>query len=202
MRPTVRRANRTIALLLGAVLLYGCGGKSARAVNDLNGITEGTFVRLEGELSLRGSTPFPTLVLLTTTGAAVTIDSRSSQIQHELKGLLSMRVVVEGTVVTSVDPTLSRLDASYYELLPLPGGEIPIVGTLTIEAEQCVLTATDGSRYWMCGDLVAAIREYDGACIWVVGEAAETTASERPKKSTPFTPTGYGVISEVSPRPR
>jgi len=194
------RAYGTIVVLVGAALLYGCGGKSARAVNDLNGIADGEFVRLEGELTLRGSTPFPTLVLETSTGAAVTIDSRSSEIQHELKGLLSMRVAVEGTVVTSTDPTLSRLDAASYDLLPLPGGEIPIVGTLTIEIDQCVLTAKDGTRYWICGDLVGAIREYDGARIWVVGATADTTAAQRPKQSTPFTPTGYGVINEVAPR--
>ena len=167
-------------------------------VNDLNGIEDGTAVRLEGELSLRGSTPFPTLVLETSTGAAVTIDSRSSEIQHELKGLASMRVAVEGTVVTSTDPTLTRLDATGYDLLPLPGGEVPIVGTLAIEADQCVLTAKDGTRYWIRGDLIGAIREYDGARIWVVGTATDTTAPERPKQCTPFTPTGYGVIDEVS----
>jgi hypothetical protein len=193
------RARGMIVMLLGAVLLHGCGGKSARAVNDLNGIADGEFVRLEGELSLRGSTPFPTLVLETPTGAAVTVDSRSSEIQHELKGLVSMRVAVEGNVVTSTDPTLSRLDAVGYDLLPLPGGEVPIVGTLRIEADQCVLTAKDGTRYWMRGDLVGVIREYDGARIWVVGTATDTTAAERPKQSTPFTPTGYGVINEVSP---
>jgi len=194
------RAVGTIVMLLGAALLYGCGGKSARAVNDLNGIADGEFVRLEGELTLRGSTPFPTLVLATSTGAAVTVDSRSSEIQHELKGLVSMRVAVEGTVVTSTDPTLSRLDAAGYDLLPLPGGEVPIVGTLTIEADQCVLTVKDGTRYWICGDLVGAIREYDGARIWVVGAATDTTAAQRPKQTTPFTPTGYGVINEVAPR--
>ncbi len=194
------RAGGVIVLLLGGVLLYGCGGKSARAVNDLNGIADGEFVRIEGELALRGSTPFPTLVLVTPSGAAVTVDSRSSEVQHELKGLVSMRVAVEGTVITSTDPTLSRLDAAGYDLLPLPGGEVPIVGALTIEADQLVLTAKDGTRYWIRGDLVGAIREYDGARIWVVGSAEDTTALERPKQSTPFTPTGYGVINEVSPR--
>jgi hypothetical protein len=192
------RAVGTILMLLGVAMLYGCGGKSARAVNDLNGIADGELVRLEGELSLHGSTPFPTLVIQTST-ATVTIDSRSSEIQHELKGLVSMRVVVDGTVVTSTDPTLSRLDAVAYDLLPLPGGEVPIVGTLTIEAGQCVLTAKDGTRYWIRGDLVGVIREYEGARIWVVGAPTDTTAAERPKQSTPFTPTGYGVISEVSP---
>jgi hypothetical protein len=193
-----RRLPGTAAALAAALLLAGCGGKAVRAVNDLNGVAEGERVRLEGELSLRGSTPFPTLVLQTPAGAAVTIQARSSEIQHELTGLVSLRVAVEGNVVAGEDPTHSSLDASRYELLPLPGGEVPVVGTLTSEAGECVLTAKDGARYWIRGDLVAAIREYIGARIWVVGSTADVVAPERPKQCTPFTPTGYGVISEVA----
>lgn len=200
MRVRMRSMTAMATLVAVLALCGGCGGKSARAVNDLNGIPEGDLVLIEGELTLHGSTPFPTLVIETSTGASVTIDSRDSEVQHELKGLASMRVTVEGTVLAGVDRTSSRLDVVRYELLPLPGGEIPMVGVLSIEDTQCVLTAKGGTRYWIRGDLADVIREYDGARVWVVGIIADTTAPGRPKKATPFTPTGYGVIDEVSDR--
>jgi len=93
-----------------------------------------------------------------------------------------------------------RVVATHYELMPLSSGEIPIVGVLSLEAGECVLETKDRKRYWIRGDLAAAIRQYEGARIWIVGERADTDAPNRPKKSTPFTPTGYGVLDEAPAR--
>jgi hypothetical protein len=103
-------------------------------------------------------------------------------------------------VLARVDEAVPRLDAERYEVLPLPGGERPIIGVVAVEDEACVVTTEDGRRYWILGDLAPALRDYAGACIWIVGHKSRAPRDPGPKKSTPFTPTGYGVIDEAPAR--
>lgn len=187
-----------IPALCGVLLLAGCGGKSVRAVSGLRGVAPGEAVRVEGELSLRGSLPATTLVLMAGDASEIALDSPSSDLMHELKGLAGMRVRVDGLVREPLDATLTRLEAESYELLPLPSGEVPVVGVVSIENNQCVLTTARGERWWLRGDLSSVLRDYVGARVWVVGDRNSTGESGRPAKSTPFTPTGYGVIDEAA----
>lgn len=175
----------------------GCGGPRVKSVESLDGIDVGKKVRIEGTMSLRGSTPFTTPVLETASGAAIALDSKTPELVTQLRGLSGVRCAVEGTVLPFVDQNVPRLSATSYELLPLPDGKQPILGLVSIEDGQCLVTTDQGKRYWIRGDLVAVLTDYNGARVWVVGDAVDTDAKIRPKKSTPLTATGYGVVDEA-----
>jgi len=198
---TALRMRRLPGLLLGSLLVLaacdGCGSGRVQVSDDFSHVEQGQRVSVAGTLSSRGSTPFTTLVLETENGATVTIESQDDALMTELRGLIGLNCEIEGTVMTPLAPGSPRIGATGYELLPLPTGELPIVGILSLEDGECVLATRDGKRYWIRGNLAGAIREYNGARIWIVGQRADTDAPGRPKKSTPFTPTGYGVLDEA-----
>jgi hypothetical protein len=194
------RGRMAGAVILAAGVAASCATAGERAVKSLEGVAPGTRVRVEGTISLRGSTPFTILVVEMEGGEVAAIESRSAGIQSELRSLASLRAAVEGTVLPRLDGGMPRLDADRYELLRLPGGERPVVGLLEVEGEACVLTTREGKRYWVLGELAAALREYAGARVWIVGLKSDAPDAPRPKKSTPFTPTGYGVIDEAPAR--
>lgn len=178
----------------------GCGGKRARHVATLDGVDAGKRVRIEGTVSLRGSTPFTTASIDIDSTETVALDSKTPALLVQLKGLAGMRCAVEGEVLPFVDQNLPRLSATHYELLPLPDGKVPIVGIASMEGAQCIVTTDAGKRYWIQGDLVAALADYAGARVWVAGDAFDTDAATRPKKSTPLTASGYGVVEEAPAR--
>lgn len=192
--------------MIGALVIMttavtpGCGGKRSRPVATLDGVDAGKRVRIEGTLSLRGSTPFTTAALDIDSTETVALDSKTPALLVQLKGLAGMRCAVEGEVLPFVDQNLPRLSATHYELLALPDGKVPIVGIASMEGAQCIVTTGAGKRYWIQGDLVAALVDYAGARVWVAGDAFDTDATTRPKKSTPLTATGYGVVEEAPAR--
>lgn len=186
-----------LASLLAVAACDGCGGGRVKVTDDFTGVEEGQRVSVGGLLSLRGSTPFTTLALETESGAVVTIESDDDALMTELRGIVGLHCEVDGTMMAPLNPGAPRIAATHYELLPLPTGELPIIGVLAMDDGECVLTTKNGKRYWIRGDLAGAIREYAGARIWIVGDRADTDAPNRPKKSTPFTPTGYGVLDEA-----
>ena len=187
-----------VAVVLG--LAPGCANAGVRTVKDLEGVAPGKRVRIEGTVSLRGSTPFTTLVIEMEGGAVVAIESSSPELQREVKSLGGMRVALEGTVLPRMDAATPRLDAARYEVLPLPGGDRPMIGVVSMEADACIVTGPDGKRYWILGELAPALCDYAGARVWIVGHKASVAPSPKPRKCTPFTPTGYGVIDEVPAR--
>jgi hypothetical protein len=175
----------------------GCGGSRARSVETLDGVKVGKRVRMEGTLSLRGSTPFTTPVLETELGGSIPLDAKAPGLLTQLRGLAGMRCAVEGSVLPYVDESVPRLSATRYDLLPLPDGTQPILGLVSLEDGECVVTTDQGKRYWIRGDLVAVVSDYNGARVWIVGDTFDTDATNRPKKSTPLTATGYGVVDET-----
>ena len=181
------------AALLAVAACDGCGSQ----VKESGDMRVGQRISVDGLLSLHGSTPFTTLVLETDDGGTLAIDSDDAALMTELRSVVGLRCAIDGKVATPLTPGSMRIAASRYELLPLPTGEVPMVGILEIENGECVLVVKAGKRYWIRGDLAPAIREYAGARIWVVGDRSDTDAPNRPRKSTPFTPTGYGVLDEA-----
>jgi hypothetical protein len=192
MRGVAARVTASLVVLVAA----GCNGK-ARPVHSLDGITAGQHVRIEGTLSLRGSTPFTTAVLEIDSSEVVPLDSKDASLLAQLKSLADMRCAVEGDVLPFVDQNLPRLSATHFELLPLADGKQPILGVATVEDGQVIVTTESGVRYWIQGDLAAVLREYPGARVWVAGDTFDTDVDTRPKKSTPLTATGYGVVDET-----
>jgi hypothetical protein len=181
-----------------AVVAIGCGGAHSRLVKDVSEVRVGDRVRIEGPLTLRGSTPFTILTIEAEGGESVQVECEDIGLLTELKGLAGLPVSIEGTVAARLHTGMSRIVAASYEMLPLPTGDVPIVGSLSVDNGQCVLTTRTGERYWIRGDLLPAIREHAGARIWIVGGRSYSNDREQPAKSTPFTPTGYGVI-DVAP---
>lgn len=199
----VHRVVGVVATTLALVALSatpGCGGKRARQVSSLEGVDAGQRVRVEGTLSLRGSTPITTSVLEIDSTESVALDSKKPGLLVQLKGLTGMRCAIEGDVLAFVDRNLPRLSATRYELLPLPDGRVPIIGVASLEDGECVVTTDDGKRFWIHGELVGVLNEYAGARVWVAGDVFDTDAKTRPKKSTPLTATGYGVVDEAPAR--
>jgi hypothetical protein len=180
-----------IALILP---LVGCGGgKSVKG--DSFGNVVGANVRFEGTLVMRGSQPFPQLVLEMSDGRVVRIESET--LLPELKSLTSMRVSLEGEVLPEAKkPKMPVVNALRYRLVRLPSGEQPLLGTLTIIGNDCILTARDGRRYWMRGDLVPVLREYRGERLWVVGSKGAAGQDKVPDNTTPYWVTGYGVLGQ------
>jgi hypothetical protein len=180
-------------LLLVLAAGPGCG---VRHVESLDGVDVGMRVRIEGTLSLRGSTPITTPVLETEQGEAIPLDAKDPSILAQLRGLSDMQVAVEGDVLPLVDHNLPRLSAMKYEMLPMSDGKVPIVGIVSREDGQCVVTTDAGKRYWIHGDRADAIAGHAGSRVWVVGDIFDTDANTRPRKSTPLTVTGHGVVEE------
>ena len=105
-----------------------------------------------------------------------------------------MRLALEGAVLPRFDPEVPRLDVDRCELLTAPGGGNPISGIITIENGACVLSTDEGKRYWIVGDLAPALCQHVGVRVWMVGKKTKRGDGTRPRESTAFTPTGYGVM--------
>ncbi len=168
-------------------------------MSDAGRSAAGQRIRVEGPLSVRGSTPFTNVVVEMETGDVVMLEASDVVLLHELRNLDGMRCAVEGVVLPRGKTQATRIEVSRYELLPLPNGDTPVVGILVLEDGNCVLAQQDGTRYWIRGDLAPAIREYAGALVWIVGTRAEG-GPDQPVRSTAFTVTGYGVIDEAPAR--
>lgn len=193
MKPNRTILTVSLALFMGIGLAWaGCGKKVQMETIDAS--AEGDRVIVEGTISLRGSMPNPMIILEMEDGVEVWVEGKK-EVRRELQSLSGFRVSIKGKMKRIKDD-LPRVDAERYELLRLPSGEMPVVGMLGVEGEALVLTAGDGKRYWVRGDLVGAIREYDGAKIWVVGSLGDASLPERPPNSVSYWVTGYGVLEE------
>jgi hypothetical protein len=168
-----------------------------RAVKNLDGIAPGTRVHIEGVVSIRGSTPFTILVLEIADDAIVTLNPHTADLDQQLRSLDGLRVAVEGDVMPPLHPGTPRLRVERYTLLATPGGGDPIIGVVTLEAGACVLTTDDGKRFWILGEVAPALCEHAGARVWMVGKKVKHGDGVKPRESTPFTPTGYGVIDNA-----
>lgn len=182
-----RRMARLIPALL-ALLVVGCGGKASTQG------PAGTIV-IEGTISLRGSTPKPMVFIETKEGVEMSVRGEDDLLA-ELQGLSGFPVAIRGHV-KKPDDRVPSLEALRYELLRLPSGERPVIGMLSVEGSWLVLVAPDGSRYWIRGDLVGAIREYDGAKVWVVGSLGDAAMQTQPRDSIAYWVTGYGVLRDA-----
>ena len=181
-------------LVLIVVLLASAAQAGTRSVKSLDGVATGARVRIEGVLSMRGSTPLTIMVLEVTAAAEITLTPHDEDIHQQLRSFDGLRVALEGSVIPRLDPEVPRLEVDRCELLAPLGGGVPINGVITIESGACVLSTDDGKRYWIVGDLAPALCQHSGARVWMVGKKAKRGEGTRPRESTAFTPTGYGVI--------
>jgi hypothetical protein len=192
MKTRFARAAVLLATAAVALAVVACGGTKSRRAASLPKAKTGEIVTVEGNLSLRGSAPFPLLMLEIKDGETVLIES--SGLQDELKSLSGMKVKVEGPVLPPIDNKTPAIDVQSYELLPLPSGDLPVVGKVTVENHQAVLTTYDGKRYWIRGDFADLIKDFEGARMWAAGTVGEYALPEQPADSVPFKVLQYGVI--------
>src|SRR5258705_11767186 len=183
------------AVLIFPLVLLAAGAAQAgtRTVKSLDRIAEGTRVRIEGTLSMRGSTPL-TILVLEVDGAVITLKPHDEDIQQALKSLDGLRVALEGDVIPRLDPEIPRFEVYRYELLAPPGAGDPIIGLVALENGAYVLTTDQHKSYCTVGDLAPALCQHAGARVWMVGKKSKHGEGTRPRESTAFTPTGYGVI--------
>jgi len=185
------RAWWSIAALLMAPFVAHAG---VRSVSALDGAATGDRVRIEGVLSTRGSTPFVIHVLETPDHAEITLKPHDADVETQLRSLDGLQVSLEGDVAARLDPAMPRLEVYSCALVSPPGGGSPVNGMITVEDGSCVLVTDDGKRLWLVGDLAPALCQHSGARVWIVGKKAKHAQGTKPRESTPFTPTGYGVI--------
>ena len=187
---------RLAALMVAAGLLSVAGASLAgtRTVTSLDGMDTGEHVKIEGTLSMRGSTPLTIMVLELSDHGEITLKSHDSDVETQLRSLDGLHVALEGDVAARLDPEIPRLEVMHCELVAPPGGGNPVNGVITMENDACVFTTDGGKRYWMVGDLAPALCQHAGARVWIVGKKAKHPEGTKPRESTAFTPTGYGVI--------
>ena len=185
-----------LSVVAGLALLAsaGCGGNKAKKTAIPGEADVGEAVTLKGTLSLRGGTPHTFVMLEMDDGSVVVI--QPGELQGELRALAGMRVSVDGKVMPSIDGESPLIEASGYELLALPSGEVPLVGKLSLRTGQCVLETADGKLYWVRGDFAAILKGYDGSTVWVVGNVGDAALPEKPEGSVPIQVTGYGVLTQ------
>src|SRR5512139_742333 len=161
--------TRRAAALAAAVALSwvpGCGGHSGGQVRDA---APGETIYVEGKISLRGSRPFPLLLLEAKDGAIYMIDT--SPKAEELRNLDGMAVGVTAKVLPGVKGDAPALSVSAYDILPLPSGEKPVVGlVVSATLEQVVMEADDGSLWYLEGGFKRVFIDLAGARVWVVGD--------------------------------
>jgi hypothetical protein len=150
------------------VWVAGCGGPSGGKARNAK---PGETIYVEGNISLRGSRPFPLLLLEATDGAIYMIDT--SPRADELKNLDGMAVGVTAKVLPDVKGDAPALSVLSYSLLPLPSGEKPIVGVVYALADQgdirVSLKADDGSVWIIEGWFNTAFVNLHGARVWIAG---------------------------------
>lgn len=152
-----------------AALFLACVGCGGSAGGKRDGANAGETVYVEGTISLRGSQPFPLLLLEGRDGRVYMIDS--SPLAEELKQLQEMEVGVRAKVLPEVKGDAPALSVESYDILPLPTGERPVVGTIVqATPEQVTMRAEDDSVWLLEGDFVSVFFGLVGAKVWVVGD--------------------------------
>lgn len=187
------RVRLSILLALLSTTVAQAGTQS---VKSIEGLATGSHVRIEGVLSMRGSTPLTIMVLEVPDHPVVeiTLEPHDENVHRQLRSLDGLRVVIEGDVIPRLDPGIPRLDVQRCNLVKAPDGGEPINGVVNMEDGACVVTADNGKRYWITGDLAPALCQHSGARVWMVGKKGKKGDGKKPRESTAFTPTGYGVI--------
>lgn len=188
------RRVTALATPLLVVAVVGCAGNQSKGKSaGLEEANVGDVVTVSGTLSQRGSTPLTILMLEVGDGDVVVI--QSSTIQEELRMLSGMSVSIQGRLLPRIEGEAPLVDVQRYELMALPTGEVPLVGTVRLQDGQCVLETADATRYWIRGEFVRVLKQYEGAKVWVVGTVGDDSPGDQPEGSVPMNVTGYGVLA-------
>ena len=154
-----------VFLVILSAVIWGCGG-SAGGKRDGESGDETIYV--EGKVSLRGSEPFPILLLEGRDGRVYMIGP--SPLADEVKRLQDLPIGVTAKILPDIRGENPALAVEEYELLPLPTGERPVVGIVVAASlDGVTMRAEDGSIWLLEGDFQTVFLGMEGAKIWVVG---------------------------------
>ena len=194
----MRRSNPTnaaclmVILLLFVGLVVGCGG--GKSQNGEGSGEKQEDVVVDGKISMRGSTPFTLLLLEGKDGTNYMIES--SRVADELKQLDGMDVTVTAKVLPQIEGETPALSVRYYDLLPLPTGERPIIGVIyTSPPDYVYLRGTDDTNWLIKGDFQSVLMGYATSKVWVVGDKLQPSASNA-RNIREIYVTQYGVIKQ------
>jgi hypothetical protein len=157
-------AGCAVVCLLGMWLAAACGGSASRG-----GSAADRVIVIEGQVSSRGSTPFPQAMVVSAEGTTYAIES--SELGDELLRLEQMRVRVTGKLVPALQGDVPMLSVISYELLPFETGERPIVGFVEYQPpSEVYVRDIYGTRYRVVGEFERVLMDYAGAKVWVAGD--------------------------------
>jgi hypothetical protein len=167
--------------------VLSCGGANTRHAAGKGEAEKVKSAEITGELSVRGTTTEPIILLESEDGTIYTV--QPSSVARELARLEGMRVVVEGEVRGPLGKGPLLFDARTYRILPLESGEEPIVGRVKMKNGQCILEEDNGTEWRITGDMISILTDFAGAKVWVIGKRWEADASKRQIRVT-----GYSII--------
>lgn len=169
----------TIAVF-ASMALSACGGARHRGDSD-------NYASISGEVLQEGQSSYAVVLIQADDGHMYMI--QSSELGDELRNLVGMRVAARGPITGEMEGVpIVTLD--WYDLLPLPSGERPIVGWVReggyIVTENEVVWKLEGDF----GDLLAT---FMGSKVWVIGVIMERVNSSQGSYRV-LDVTDYGVI--------
>lgn len=169
------------SIVLGIALLAGCGGHSGRG-------SDSNAVAISGEVIEGGQMGWTTVLVEASDGRVYMIESTT--IGAELRNLIGMRVAIRGSIVGEMEG-VPRILLNWYELLPLPSGERPIVGWVR---EGGFILADDDVIWKLEGDFGDVLASFAGSKVWVVGIVMQRVNTSQGAYRV-LNVTDYGVIS-------
>ena len=172
------------AVLTAVTVAGGCGGMKGQGDGQ-----EARVVVLRGKVSSHGSTPFSLLLLESSDGKVYSIEPGEQA--DELRALADMDVSVRARVIPKAEDQYPGLEVLSYDLLALPTGEVPIVGTIRsgglIEDSNMVMWIIEG-------DFAAVLKTFVGSKVWIVGVTQESRLQPDGMTYKVILVTEYGVI--------
>jgi hypothetical protein len=166
-----------------AVMLCGCGG--TRAVQGDGG--DDNYVTITGDVKQEG-TSLAVVLFEARNGQLYMV--QSSRVGDELRGLVGMSVQISGPVLREIEG-IPVITVKWYEMLPLPTGERPIVGYV----RQGGYIITDKDEIWKLeGDFKDVLASFVGSKVWIAGVVQKRLNTAQGSWRV-IDVTEYGVIS-------
>jgi hypothetical protein len=167
-----------------AVLLCSCGGTKGMQ-RDGN---QDNYVTIIGKATQESNTPLAVVLFEARNGELYMV--QSSRLGDELRGLVGMSLQISGLILREIEG-IPVITVKWYDMLPLPTGERPIVGYV----RQGGYIITDKDEIWKLeGDFQDVLLSFVGSKVWVAGIVQKRLNTERGSWRV-IDVTEYGVIS-------
>jgi hypothetical protein len=145
----------TIAVL-ASISQSACGGGASHGGSD-------NYANISGEVLQEGQSSYSVVLIKADDGHLYMV--QSSELGDELRNLVGMRVAARGPITGEMEGVpIVALD--WYDLLPLPSGERPVVGWV----RNGGYIVTENEVVWkLQGDFGDLLATFVGSKVWVIG---------------------------------